>query len=112
MIRLRRVLLPAILALTLGGCSSPTQNVTTTIRLDITNTAPAEPREEVVPLGNLVRMEVSSEVNGLLHVHGFEEQETLVARDTTIFTFAAGMSGVFEVETHEPDAVWIKLVVS
>lgn len=109
---LRRVLLAGILAIAVAGCSSPTQNETTTIRLEITDTAPSEPREEKVPLGNLVRLEVSSEVDGVLHVHGFEEEKPLVAGETSFLTFAAGMSGAFEVETHEPDAIWMKLIVS
>ncbi len=112
MIRLARVLLPLVIALCLAGCSTPDQAGPTTIRLDITATAPEDPRSENVPLGSLVTLEVSSEVDGLLHVHGFEEELDLVAGETAEVTFKASMTGAFEVETHEPNAVWIKLVVS
>lgn len=113
MSRLIRALLPLILALTVtvAGCSSH-ENEPMTIHLDITAAAPAEPAEEQVPLGSLVTLEVASEVGGLLHVHGYEEKLELTAGDISEVTFKASMAGVFEVETHDPDAVWIKLVVS
>jgi len=107
-----RVLLPLVLILGLSGCSTAGSGEPTTIRLDITSSAPDEPREEAVELGSLVTLVVTSEVDGLVHVHGFEEKLDLVAGETAEATFKASMTGAFEVETHEPDAVWIKLVVS
>lgn len=112
MTRVARVLLPFVLVIGLSGCSMPNSVEPTTIRLDITASAPAEPREEAVELGSMVTMEVTSEVDGLLHVHGFEEKFDLVAGETSEATFKASMTGAFEVETHDPEGVWIKLVVS
>ena len=109
---LARVLLPLVLILGLTGCSSQDSVEPTTITLAITDSAPAEPRKEPVELGSMVTLVVTSEVDGLVHVHGFEEKLDLVAGETTEATFKASMTGAFEVETHEPDAVWIKLVVS
>lgn len=107
-----RVLLFAIVLSPLLGCSGGDDVEPETIQLAITSTAPADPVEEKVALGSLVTVVVSSEIDGLLHVHGFEEKVDLVAGETTRTTFKASMSGVFEVETHDPDGVWIKLVVA
>ncbi len=107
-----RVLLPLVLFLGVAGCSPENTVEPTLIRLDVTESAPAEPREEDVQLGSLVTLQVTSEVDGLLHVHGFEETVDLMASETAEVTFKASMTGAFEVETHVPDAVWIKLVVS
>lgn len=112
MFRLARALLPLILVVGLLGCGSSTGPTPTTIQLAITADAPSEPVEEAVPLGSSVTLEVTSEVDGVLHVHGYEEVIELVAGETAERTFDANLSGAFEVETHEPDAVWIKLVVS
>ncbi len=109
---LTRLLLPLVLVVGLSGCSSQNSVGPTTITLDVTTSAPAEPREEAVELGSLVTLVVTSEVDGLVHVHGLEQKLDLVAGETAEATFKASMTGAFEVETHEPDAVWIKLVVS
>lgn len=112
MFRLVRVLVPLILLLGLAACSAGDSAEPTTIRLSITGDAPTEPVREEVPLGSLLTLEVTSEVDGLLHVHGYEEEVELVAGETTQTTFTAAMAGGFEVETHDPEAVWLVLVVS
>lgn len=112
MFRFARVLLPLVLIFGLASCSAGGTAEPTTIHLAITSDAPAEPVQEDVPLRSLVTLEVTSEVDGLLHVHGYEEEIELTAGETAERTFEASMTGAFEVETHDPDAVWIKLVVS
>lgn len=112
MSRLMRALVPLVLIVGLAGCSTQDGVAPTTIQLHVTAQAPAEPVREEVPLGSMVTLEVSSDVDGLLHVHGYEEELTLTAGETTEKTFKASMAGVVEIETHDPDAVWIKLVVS
>lgn len=114
MSRLTRALLPLVLALAVTGCSaqSTTDTEPTRIHLDITAGAPESAVEEQVALGSLVTLEVVSEVDGLLHVHGYEEELELSAGATSELSFKASMTGAFEVETHDPEAVWIKLVVS
>ena len=111
MFRVVRALLPLVLVIAFAGCST-TKVEPTTIPLEIRAQAPAAPVDEPVALGSEVTLEVTSEVDGLLHVHGFEEKIEMVAGETTTRAFTASMVGAFEVETHEPDAVWIKLVVS
>lgn len=105
-------LLFAVVPSTLVGCSGEADVPPETIHLAITGTAPVNPGDEEVALGSMVKIVVSSEVDGLLHVHGFEEKVELIAGETTEAMFTASMSGVFEVETHDPDGVWIRLVVA
>lgn len=112
MFRPVRALIVAVALGPLVGCSGGNNVPPESIQLTITTVAPADPVEEEVALGSVVTIVVSSEVDGLLHVHGFEEKVNLVAGETTETSFKASMSGVFEVETHDPDGVWIKLVVS
>lgn len=112
MFRPVRVLLFAVVLSPLVGCSGGADVPPETVQLAITSTLPAAPAEEKIALGSVVTVVVSSEIDGLLHVHGFEEKVDLVAGETTEATFKASMSGVFEVETHDPDGVWVKLVVA
>lgn len=112
MFRFARALLPVVLFLGLAGCSGGGSVEPTTIQLMVTEEAPEEPVREDVPLGSLLTLQVTSEVDGLLHVHGYEKELDLTAGETTEATFEANIAGIVEVETHDPAAVWIELVVS
>lgn len=109
-----RVVLGLLLALvTLGallGCATPSAEPTT-VELTVTADAPAETRTVTVPLGSPVTLKVTSEVDGVLHVHGYEREVSLATGATVEETFTASMAGAFEIETHDPAAVWLKLVV-
>ena len=112
MFRLTRSFLPLVLSLGIVGCTASRPVEPTEITLHISAEAPSEPVEEQVKLNSVVTLDVSSEVDGVLHVHGYEEELDLTAGSSTERTFTASMVGAYEVETHDPDAVWIKLVVS
>ena len=112
MSRLVSVFLPIAILLSLVACSSTDDVPPTTIRLAISAEAPEEPVVENVALGSVVTVEVSSEVDGILHVHGYEKEVPLVVGETSSETFKASMTGAFEMETHDPAAIWVKLVVS
>lgn len=112
MYRLMRALLPLALVVALAGCTPEADVAPTNIHLHVTAQAPTEPVREEVPLGSMTTLVVDSDVDGLLHVHGYDEELTLTAGGTAELSFKASMAGVVEIETHEPDAVWIKLVVS
>lgn len=101
----------AATAMMLVGCSADASDHTETIHLNITQTAPELPREVEVPLGSTVVIEGVSEVSDKLHVHGYEEIRDLVPEQDYNVEFTADIAGQFEVETHDPQAVWIKLVV-
>ncbi len=45
------------------------------------------------------------------HLHGYEIEKTAGPRSPAVFRFEAEFEGVFEVETHNGDAVIAKIVV-
>jgi hypothetical protein len=50
-------------------------------------------------------------VDDVLHVHGFDVEESLEAGHTTTFELTADQPGVFEVETHETELELLQLEV-
>ena len=101
-----RVLLTAlVLAVVLGGCNGggadcaalPTriELVLTADRLSPTNPAVCRDRE--------VTLVVTSEVDGVLHIHGYDDQvpaTTVTAGEVTELVFTAARSGQFPIELH------------
>ena len=107
MARLTSLLMVALMVTSCTPASAPP----TTITVTLSSSAPDSPERIEVPLGSEVTMVVTSEIDDVLHVHGYELTEDVHAGDTTELNFTADLSGVYEVETHEPSTVWIKLVV-
>ena len=70
-----------------------------------------KPRRVEVPLGDQVRLQVTSDVDDELHVHGYEVEADLEAGRPTTVEFVADQSGIFEVETHESDLELLQLEV-
>jgi plastocyanin len=70
-----------------------------------------KPHRVDVPLGSKVRLQVTSDVDDELHVHGFDIEESLEAGRTTTVEFTADQQGVFEVETHETELELLQLEV-
>lgn len=110
-IRPRSLVLALAAALTLVACSGPAEVAPVSFELVVTQTAPAEPATFEAPLGAEVTIEVTSEVDEELHVHGYELEADLQAGGSSTIRFTAEMTGAFEIETHDSPAVWAKLVV-
>jgi plastocyanin len=70
-----------------------------------------KPRRVDVKLGGNVRLQVTSDEDDVLHVHGFEVEEPLEAGRTTTVELTADQPGVFEVETHESELELLQLAV-
>jgi plastocyanin len=70
-----------------------------------------KPRRIDVKLGGNVRLQVTSDEDDVLHVHGFEVEEPLEAGRTTTVDLTADQPGVFEVETHESELELLQLAV-
>ncbi len=70
-----------------------------------------KPRRVSIPLGDQVRLQVTSDVDDELHVHGFDVEEPLEAGRTTTVELTADQQGVFEVETHETELELLQLAV-
>jgi plastocyanin len=70
-----------------------------------------KPRRVSIPLGDQIRLQVTSDVDDELHVHGFDVEEPLEAGRTTTVELTADQQGVFEVETHETELELLQLEV-
>lgn len=64
-----------------------------------------------VTRGDTVRLELTSDVDDEVHVHGYEAEEALEAGRTTTVEFVADQAGLFEIETHEGGLVLAQLEV-
>ena len=64
-----------------------------------------------MPLGSQVRLQVTSDVDDELHVHGFDVEKPLRPGSTTTVELTADQQGVFEVETHETELQLLQLEV-
>jgi plastocyanin len=70
-----------------------------------------KPHRVDVTQGATVRLQVTSDVDDVLHVHGFDIEEPLEAGHTTTVELTADQPGVFEVETHETELELLQLEV-
>lgn len=101
------------LALTTAGCVSTNKPdpeacaaPTTTLELSLT-TAGLTPRDPAVCRGQQVELQVQSNVDGVLHVHGYDEEVPLIdvsAGERADVTFDASRSGQFPIEVHTNEA--------
>jgi plastocyanin len=70
-----------------------------------------KPHRVDVKLGNTIRLQVTSDVDDVLHVHGFDVEEPLEAGRTTTVELTADQPGLFEVETHETELQLLQIAV-
>jgi hypothetical protein len=74
-----------------------------------------EPRDGIEKLdyeqGEVVRLEVRSDVDEEIHVHGYDLYERLAAGERTRLSFPAEIEGVFEIELHGSGAEIAQLTV-
>ena len=99
-----------------AASSAPTESEGTEKAVEITvavsdGKVTPKPHRVDVPLGSQVRLQVTSDVDDELHVHGFDIEEPLEAGRTTMIELTADQQGVFEVETHETELELLQLEV-
>lgn len=70
-----------------------------------------KPHRVDVKLGSTIRLQVTSDVDDVLHVHGFDVEEPLEAGRTTTVELTADQPGLFEVETHETELQLLQIAV-
>lgn len=79
----------------------------TSAELDVTLTAEAlDPSDPAVCRGQAVTMVVHSRVDGVIHLHGYDEQVPATpvrAGEDTTLEFTAATSGQFPIELHAED---------
>ncbi|MGQ0716596.1 MAG: hypothetical protein ACT4NP_04615 [Pseudonocardiales bacterium] len=69
------------------------------------------PARVEVDRGTQVRIEVTSDRNDELHIHGYDETVPLTPGNPAVAQFVADLPGVFEVETHDSGLLLFQLVV-
>ena len=83
-----------------------------TVTVSITDgTVSPKPSRVKVPLGSTVELQVTSDVDDEVHVHGFDVEEPLDAGVTTTVELQATEAGLYEVETHETELELLQLEV-
>lgn len=70
-----------------------------------------KPSRVKIPLGSTVELQVTSDVDDELHVHGFDIEKPLEAGVTTTVELQADEAGLYEVETHETELELLQLEV-
>ncbi len=64
-----------------------------------------------VPLNEEVTIEITSDVEDEIHVHGYDKEFALKPGGTASVTFMADIPGIFEIETHESGDLLAELKV-
>jgi hypothetical protein len=70
-----------------------------------------KPSRVKIPLGSVVELQVTSDVDDEVHVHGFDVERPLDAGVTTTVELRADEPGLYEVETHETELELLQLEV-
>lgn len=90
-----------------------TSSTLTEIRIAVANGEVSPPSERVpVPLGNTVRLVVTSDVGDEIHVHGYDLSTDVEAGGTAVVEFVADVPGIFEVELEAAVIPLVELEVS
>jgi hypothetical protein len=84
--------------------------VTVTVAVTDGRVTPKPSRVEV-PLGSTVELQVTSDVDDELHVHGFDVEKPLDAGVTITLELLADEAGLYGVETHETELELLQLEV-
>lgn len=94
------------------AATSATPPNTTVVRVSIRgkDVSPT-PGNVNVPLGNTLRLIVTSDHDDQLHAHGFNVEVALHAGQPTTLDLRATTPGVYEIETHHPPLTLMHVVV-
>lgn len=109
------------LALMLSGCGpassatseAPTQAGPTEIRITLSEGG-ISPNGQRVNLhhGEQFTLEITTDRDDILHVHGFDTEITVKAGERTTKTMRADRIGRYEIESHDPPLVTVVLQIS
>ena len=93
-----------------SGESTPQEQAPIEITLEGDTVSPMGERIEVA-LGEPVRLVVTADREGSLHVHSTPEQEVDFTEGTSEHEIVLDQPGIVEVESHDPDLVVLQLEV-
>ena len=103
------------------GASSPAASTTAStaasdtqvIKVGWAGGKPVVPSARIpVKLGSKVRLEVTSDVDEIVHLHFNDAEQDVAAGGTVVFTFTADKPGVYDVEVHKADQLIVQLQIS
>jgi hypothetical protein len=69
-------------------------------------------KQVTVKKGRLVRLVIRTNVGSELHLHGYDIEKTPRKGVPTLMQFVANLTGRFDLELHDPDAVLARLKVT
>ena len=93
-----------------SGEPDPATPVTVTVAVTDGKVTP-KPHRVKIAQGSVVELQVTSDVDDELHVHGFDVERPLEAGVTTTVELQADEPGLYEVETHETELELLQLEV-
>ena len=96
-----------------GRASIPTQAGPTEIRITLSEGG-ISPNGQRVNLhhGEQFTLEITTDRDDILHVHGFDTEITVKAGERTTKTMRADRIGRYEIESHDPPLVTVMLQIS
>lgn len=90
----------------------PTTNPDVSFTVTITGDTVSPTLQRVdVQRGQVVRLEVRSDRENTIHIHGYDLQQPVKPNQPAIFVFTADQTGLFEVEAHNPALQLLQLLV-
>lgn len=90
----------------------PTTNPDVSFTVTITGDTVSPTLQRVdVQRGQVVRLEVRSDRENSIHIHGYDLQQPVKPNQPAIFVFTADQTGLFEVEAHHPALQLLQLLV-
>jgi hypothetical protein len=94
------------------GSPPPPSQADVTVTVSISGDAVSPPPGRVkVAVGQTVRIEVRSDHDDEVHVHGYDIEAPVRPDTPATITFVADRSGLFEVESHHPATLLTQLLV-
>lgn len=100
---MRRIALAAVIAASLAGClGGGSCDLPTRVEVTLSSNA-LEPADPAVCRDQTVTLVVTSQVDGVIHIHGYDEQvpaTTVNAGEITQLEFPSSRSGQFPIELH------------
>ena len=69
-------------------------------------------KQVTVKKGRLVRLVIRTNVGSELHLHGYDIEKTPRKGVPTVMQFVTRLTGRFDLELHDPDAVLARLKVT
>ena len=92
--------------------ASPTASPEVSFTVTITgDTVSPEPQRVNVQRGQVVRLEVRSDHENSIHIHGYGLERPVKPDQPAVFVFTADQTGLFEVEAHHPSLQLLQLLV-